>query len=1012
MSDDRRRETNGNPFATNKGRLPSIPDRQGGTIDSFWNAVKETLEVLTGGRGSRFDSAVTWRDLANLGLDVAGYLGAGRPQAFRQPSTGGVDIQIGNGLRATMTIEDFERAIRGSTIYRDLMRSLNDPARFDELPAQVRDILLKDIAAEARERGADIRRIESKLQTVEQSSAIAVQEVTAATANATAGVRDTVFAYAEQGRAVAGKVTQIKARLDDVAGEGVTLEEVMYGSATYSGVTGQWTMKIDANGVIAGVALMASNTADGPDSAFLIRADRFAIVSPTYTGGMTTSPASNLIPFGVDASGVYINGNVRINTGGTTLDDLANEIGVSIASTSEFFKVDSTGAAVNSSITLTATLQGGLTGTVTWSNSAGWTGTPPTSTNTWTVNAADQTADAVTYTATKVDGGTTYTDSFTIVRLRDGSDALTAILTNENHGVPAAADGTAPVFTGAGGTMKVYRGTTLLTSGVTFALKSGGNPDSLTQSISAGGVYSVTAAGSWGSGSPVTTVTYQATVGSTVLEKVFTLTKNLQGITGTAAQSIIAQPSSLVFRIAKDGTSTPPSITVGTTLQGVSGTITWTTPDAPSHVLHNQTGTSKTIYPRAIDTSPNLGAANSLKVTVTCGSVSDTFTLVRVNEGSDAVTAVLSNESHTVPTASDGSSPNLTGASCTMSVYIGSVDDSTNWTYTTSQSGVSIAVPNIRTVTITGMSADVGYVDITASKATYPSITKRFTVTRAKQGIQGPQGPTGSTGGTGAAGVRGTRQLYLTSGSYTAGFTAAAYKSAATSAIAAATAGSNPTTPIEGDTVTFTNGSTYTTTYTYKLSPSPDWYLPGVVIDGSLLVTGSVTTTAIAVGTLTGHTIQTATSGARMAFNEGAWQAHLRGYDSGGNVRVDIDAAIGYMYSRNTGTITAAVQGSIENASSMMPAVWGSTTGSGPGVLGSAASGTGFGGQFEGNATKGAILLAGQSTFPTNRTGGQWIYYTGAAGPTVNAAGWMCFCNGTDWYLANGTRATNGTTLL
>jgi hypothetical protein len=105
---------------------------------------------------------------------------------------------------------------------------------------------------------------------------------------------------------------------------------------------------------------------------------------------------------------------------------------------------------------------------------------------------------------------------------------------------------------------------------------------------------------------------------------------------------------------------------------------------------------------------------------------------------------------------------------------------------------------------------------------------------------------------TGTLGIRGSRQLYSTDAAYTstydfdgAGATtagAASYAARATQLIAAATAGSNPTTPINGDTVTFTNGTNYVYTITHN---GTAWSPPGTVIDGSLLVTGSVTAAKI-----------------------------------------------------------------------------------------------------------------------------------------------------------------------
>jgi hypothetical protein len=73
--------------------------------------------------------------------------------------------------------------------------------------------------------------------------------------------------------------------------------------------------------------------------------------------------------------------------------------------------------------------------------------------------------------------------------------------------------------------------------------------------------------------------------------------------------------------------------------------------------------------------------------------------------------------------------------------------------------------------------------------------------------------------------------------------------------IAAATTGTTPTTPIKGDTVTFSNGTNYVTTYTndgtFATNGNNSWALPGTVLDGSVLVNGTVTANALAALTIT-----------------------------------------------------------------------------------------------------------------------------------------------------------------
>jgi len=109
-----------------------------------------------------------------------------------------------------------------------------------------------------------------------------------------------------------------------------------------------------------------------------------------------------------------------------------------------------------------------------------------------------------------------------------------------------------------------------------------------------------------------------------------------------------------------------------------------------------------------------------------------------------AVAGVLSNEAHTVPTAFDVSGGVFTGAATTLTIYNGVVDDSANWTYSVTKSNVTCnEAPTSRTQTVTTMAADTGYVEFTASRATYPNIIKRFTLSKSKGGVLGTPGDPG-----------------------------------------------------------------------------------------------------------------------------------------------------------------------------------------------------------------------------------------------------------------------------
>ena len=117
--------------------------------------------------------------------------------------------------------------------------------------------------------------------------------------------------------------------------------------------------------------------------------------------------------------------------------------------------------------------------------------------------------------------------------------------------------------------------------------------------------------------------------------------------------------------------------------------------------------------------------------------------------GANSVVGILSNESHSVPADNAGVVQSLSGAATTMTVFNGTADDSANWTYSVVKTGVTCAeATTSRTQTVTNMTADVGYVDFTASRSGYANIIKRFTVTKSKAGSAGGVGSQGAMGPT------------------------------------------------------------------------------------------------------------------------------------------------------------------------------------------------------------------------------------------------------------------------
>lgn len=105
------------------------------------------------------------------------------------------------------------------------------------------------------------------------------------------------------------------------------------------------------------------------------------------------------------------------------------------------------------------------------------------------------------------------------------------------------------------------------------------------------------------------------------------------------------------------------------------------------------------------------------------------------------LSVVLNNEYQTVSTDADGNYKNFPEVATTVSVYMGSVDVTDKASYTIAKSSGITGSWNLstKTYTVTGLSADSGYVDISASYSDLKG-TRRFTVAKLKAGAAGPAG--------------------------------------------------------------------------------------------------------------------------------------------------------------------------------------------------------------------------------------------------------------------------------
>ncbi|WP_333640923.1 discoidin domain-containing protein [Mesotoga prima] len=345
------------------------------------------------------------------------------------------------------------------------------------------------------------------------------------------------------------------------------------------------------------------------------------------------------------------------------------------------------------------------------------------------------TSDTVSVSIYKDSGLSQLLDTVTVPVLSEGSNAYSIVLTNEHQTVYAKNDGTSPDPSSAGTGVQLYFGTELLTS--YWIEASSGTVDQEFKTVNVDIPNNSTVSGS----STITVKTSE--FGELIGTKKFTWSKSNQGdqgIPGEDAKSIRLSATSQIFKADQDNNITSGNITLNANLQNITGTVTWSTTPSIS-LVEGSNGNEKVV------TSGNFGANTAVQVTASIDGYSDKITLVRVQEGTDAIVCFLTNETHAVPTNSDGSNPDFSGATSTMKVFRGSSED-TGWSFAWSLlSGTSEATgTNTHTITITGLSADTAMWRCTGSKNGFSDVIKDFTVSKGKQGVQGIQGEQGIPG--------------------------------------------------------------------------------------------------------------------------------------------------------------------------------------------------------------------------------------------------------------------------
>ena len=128
-----------------------------------------------------------------------------------------------------------------------------------------------------------------------------------------------------------------------------------------------------------------------------------------------------------------------------------------------------------------------------------------------------------------------------------------------------------------------------------------------------------------------------------------------------SAKSLRLSADTQIFRVAQNGTITPSTITLTANRQNIGSSTTYTS--SPS-ITVGGSGDTATITPA------QFGSNTSVTLTAAAGGFEDEMTIVKLQEGTDAITVVNSNQSHTLQTSEAGT-VTYTDSGTTIQVFEG-----------------------------------------------------------------------------------------------------------------------------------------------------------------------------------------------------------------------------------------------------------------------------------------------------------------------------------------------------
>jgi hypothetical protein len=197
-----------------------------------------------------------------------------------------------------------------------------------------------------------------------------------------------------------------------------------------------------------------------------------------------------------------------------------------------------------------------------------------------------------------------------------------------------------------------------------------------------------------------------------------------------ASNFITVTSTTNTFSTTASGIS-PASILVRANLSGeLNGTVTWTvSPVVPVTITGNVVSVPST----------SVAPGTTVTLTATLTLYGQTYTASTViGNIAETVTSGLSANAILISTGTDGLGGNYTSATSTMTVNIGTVDNSSAWTFAwTVPAGVTATGQNTRTITISDMTVDGASLTCVATRTGWPTQTRVLVISKSKAGTVG-----------------------------------------------------------------------------------------------------------------------------------------------------------------------------------------------------------------------------------------------------------------------------------